>query len=384
MTLLRSMTFLSIISGAAASTAGAQSPYLMTQQQNMLNNFQAAGRNPGLYGSGMNPYAPSVSALTNPYAGGGGVVGPNAFTNPYSPFFNPLSGFGAGSVLYGEAELLRGYSTVIISQEQSRILREQALQAKIDTARRRFDFDLYVRANTPTFADEQKKVARNTLKRIQSSSNPVEIVSGKSLNILLDDVRTFPLKKANLENPIQLSDDVLKQLNVTTRNAGVGLLRNNGKFVWPVALTDLVPVDQRRALEKQVQIVVANAAAGKVDVQVLADINLRMDEIKKDLAKKINDIPSGKYLEADRFLSDFREARQGIEEGQMAVQDKFTRFIQGGKSMQEVADYLVANGLRFAPAAAGDEAGYRALHSALVNFDVALNTGAPASESEKQ
>src|SRR3954452_20430152 len=104
------------------------------------------------------------------------------------------------------------------------------MQAKIDTARKRFDFDLYVKANTPTFADEQKRIAKNTLKRIQVSSNPIEIANGKALNILLDDVRNFPLKKAANFDAIMLSEDVLKQLNVTTKTVGVGLLRHGGKF----------------------------------------------------------------------------------------------------------------------------------------------------------
>src|SRR4029077_17345056 len=132
----------------------------------------------------------------------------------YNPYYNPyMAGMGGGSVLYGQAELLKGYGTAIISPEQARLVRAQAMQAKIDTARKRFDFELYIKANTPTFADEQKKIAQNTLKRIQVASIPAEIQNGKALNILLDDVRNFPLKKANMD-PIPMSDDILKQLNV--------------------------------------------------------------------------------------------------------------------------------------------------------------------------
>jgi hypothetical protein len=380
MAIAKRLLALAFVVGVGASSAVAQNPYLMTPQQNFYNGLQsAAGRaqNPWLYS---NPYAPISSiqqspppVVVNPYGAGG-----------YNPYYNPyMSGMGGGSVLYGQAELLKGYGTAIISQEQTRILREQAMQARIDTARRRFDFDLYVKANTPTFADEQKRIAKNTLKRIQVSSNPVEIANGKALNILLDDVRTFPLKKVSGLEAILLSDDVLKQLNVTTKSVGVGLLRNGGKFTWPVALVDNVPPDQLQAIEARVKTAATNAANGKIDGQILADIGQRMDEIKRVLMKKVDEIPVGRYLDADRFLSDFRDARQGIEEGQMAVQDKFNRFVQGGKTIQEVADYMVANGLRFAPSTVSDEAGYRALHSALVAFDIALNTGVPTSDPEK-
>ncbi len=368
----RSLAWACVIGVVAVSPAAAQ---FVTPQQGFAGGLQSvAGRaaNPWMYGGGVNPYNPGVGIGINPYAGGG-----------YDPYNSPYFGtMGGGSVAYGQAELLKGYGTAIINQEQARVLREQAMQAKIDTARKRFDFELYVKAMTPTYADEQKKIAKNTLKRIQNNSNPAEISNGKALNILLDDVRMFPLKKAAMD-PISMSDDVLKQLNVTTRTAGVGLLRHEGKFNWPAALVDIVPADQLKAIEKQVQIVAVNAAAGKIDAQVLADLNTRMDEIKRTLVKRIDDVNTGKYMEADRFLSDFRDARQGIEEGQMVVQDKFTRFVQGGKTVQEVSDYMVANGLRFAPATVYDEGGYRALHSALVAFDIALNTGPSSSDAEK-
>jgi hypothetical protein len=40
----------------------------------------------------------------------------------------------------------------------------------------------------------------------------------------------------------------------------------------------------------------------------------------------------------------------------------------------DVARYLIDRGLRFAPAVAGDEAAYRAMHTALAGYDVAVNT----------
>ena len=59
---------------------------------------------------------------------------------------------------------------------------------------------------------------------------------------------------------------------------------------------------------------------------------------------------------------------------QAPVQAKFQRYIEGGRSVQEIADYLVTNGLRFAPATINDEAAYRAIHTALASYDVAMNS----------
>ena len=59
-----------------------------------------------------------------------------------------------------------------------------------------------------------------------------------------------------------------------------------------------------------------------------------MDDIKSRLAKMINEIPAGHYLDGDRFLNEFQLARMGIQEGQAPVQAKFQQFVKGGKAMQ--------------------------------------------------
>src|SRR4051812_9188629 len=122
MAIVKHFLALTLVVGFGASQALAQNPYLMTPQQNFFNGLQSvAGRaqNPWLYS---NPYAASGPGLGGLAAG---AINPY-MNSTYSPYYNPyLTGMGGGSVLYGEAELLRGYGTAIISQEQSRILREQ-------------------------------------------------------------------------------------------------------------------------------------------------------------------------------------------------------------------------------------------------------------------
>src|SRR5262249_52426921 len=159
--------------------------------------------------------------------------------NPY--YYNPYYGYGNifGGTLLGQADVMRAYGTVITSQEQARIMREQYRQARLETKKKEFDLDQYIKANTPTFTEEQKKVARNTLKRIQTNSNPYEVTNGTALNMLLADISKFTGRKASLE-PIPISEEVLKQLNVTKSAGSIGLLRDDGKFTWPVALQEML------------------------------------------------------------------------------------------------------------------------------------------------
>ena len=64
---------------------------------------------------------------------------------PYSPYYNPYSPYPYGGFLSGAADVLKAYGTVITSQEQARIMREAAKQARLDTEKKRFDLERYIK-----------------------------------------------------------------------------------------------------------------------------------------------------------------------------------------------------------------------------------------------
>ncbi|MCI0380632.1 MAG: hypothetical protein L0215_23860 [Gemmataceae bacterium] len=316
----------------------------------------------------INPYAP----VANPY--GGNIYNPMG--SYYDPYNNPYYGYGYdpfGGILRGQADVMRAYGTVITSQEQARIMRELAEQAKLDTRKRRFDLEMYIKANTPTFTEEQAKIAKMTLKRIQSNSTEPEIVNGTALNLLLDDMRKYPGKKASVD-AVQLSEDMLLHLNVSRNSASLGILRNDGKFYWPVGLQELVSADQRKLIEAQAATLVKNAAAGgNVDVNIVKEMRAEMDKIRDNLVRLVNDMPTNQYLDAKRFLNDFDDARIALERGDAGSQLKYRHWATGGKSLQDLVDYMIQNGLRFGSAVMGDESAYRAVYSGMAALDVALN-----------
>jgi hypothetical protein len=332
---------------------------------------------------------PLASAQFSPFAqpGSGSGTDTSGSMSGGSGQGSPISGYGnlfgdTGGALYGYSQVLKAYGQVLTAQEYSRIIREQGMQAKFDTARKKFDLEMYLRANTPSYADEQGRIAKSVLKRIQIASMPAEVVSGKALNILLDDIRKFPYKKAAMD-PLPLNEEVVSRLNVTGKTQGIGMLREGGKLDWPTAF-DFVAPETRDVINRQTQRLVASALQGNVERQLLEDINSRMEDIKTRFVKMVSEMPGSNYLDGDRFLTEFQLARMGIQEGQAPVQVKFQQFVKGGKTMQEIADYMVANGLKFASAAYHDDAAYRALHSALVAFDIALNTETPVRETAKE
>src|SRR5207237_142535 len=137
--------------------------------------------------------------------------------------------------------------------------------------KRRFDLDRYIKDNTPSFTEEQARISKLVLRKVQNTSNPFDIWSGSSLNVLLDDLRKYPGKRPSLE-PIALSDDVLSRLNVTKTFGNLGLLRDDGRFKWPLGVQELVPADKQKDIEVYAATLVSKARNGKVDPNVLRDL----------------------------------------------------------------------------------------------------------------
>ena len=330
-------------------------------------------------GSLANPYSPAgigygVSAA-NPYQPGGGIAspyGPYGLGNYGTPYASS-PGVGIGVALSGSADVMRAYSGVVTAQEDARIKRELSYQERIRTKKASFDLDQYIKANTPTYTQELARVTKSTLIRIQNNSLPGEITNGKALNFMLDDLRKFPNKKIGLE-PLQLTETVLTHLNVSKNTFGIGLLRDGGRVSWPAALQDQMSVNKRQELDKQIKSMVEDAFRGRLDNNVVKDVRNEIDKMRDALISKANEIPTGPYLDAKRFLQEFDEATIALQRDEAQRQAKFQRHIEGGRSVQEVVDYMIANGLRFAPATANDEAAYRAFHSALTRYDVAMNS----------
>lgn len=359
---LLSLVLLGSLSAAPALAQG--SPYGI-----------AGGATP--FGGAVNPYVAMTAGGggSNPYASvGGGGPGAGGVSAMYYGSGNGGLFGREGGILYGAAQVISAYGQALNAQEQSRIMREQYYQAALETQRRRFDLQMYIAARTPSFSEVQQNISKNTLRRIQNNAAPSEIASGKALNLLLDDASKFPGKGKGLD-AITLAPEVLKQLNITKQGNGIGLLRNDGKINWPVALADVLTADQRKSMSLEAQKIVKDAAKGQFDANVFKDLRTSINVTRDQLLKRVNDLPGEQYMQAKRFLTDLEASLQAVQQGEAEVQANFDTFIGGkAKNVQDVVDFMTTSGYRFAPGSQGDEASYRALYSALVNYDVALNS----------
>ncbi|MCC6421214.1 MAG: hypothetical protein IT429_23505, partial [Gemmataceae bacterium] len=269
------------------------------------------------------PSYPIGGGYANPYAGlyGGGYSAPVGYGGGYSAgygggYSNPYGGYIDP---YGQGAVLNAYGTLSLQHEQARLMREQVNQAKLETAKKRVDTLSYIRDHTPTFGQEQERIARQTLQRIQTTATPIEIWAGKSQNIILRDLTRHANRKSQA-GAMTLDEETLRRLNVTRSHGNMGLLRNNGQFTWPAALRTILPKEERDTIDKETQALVRQAAnAPAPDIDRLRDLKSVLGKARTTLTKSVLDVPTRQYLDANRFLNDFDAALIALERGDAAA-----------------------------------------------------------------
>jgi hypothetical protein len=394
---IRQATYNTAMFGRAASYIP---PYLLG-----YNPYPQAVNYGSLYTSSpyaspyINPYA--AAAYSNPYAAlyGGGYgsgYGASALTSatglPDSGSYNPYgsgSYYGespSGGFLRGTADVINAQGRLVIELEQAKLAHEQVRQAKIDTRRKLFDEIMYERQHTPSYTVLREQAIAENLRRSQSSAPVTEIWSAKALNDILADLGKLHGKKIYGPN-ISLDPDVLKQINVVGKGSGnIGLLRNEGQLNWPQGLRDLKPKDASAELRsnldaKAVEAVnQATTPPNRVNSGVIRDLQANVAKLHRLLAKNVNELPANEYIEAKRFLNNFDDAIRALQDPNVGNYFNNT-YVAKGKTVQDLVDYMVEKGLTFAPATSGDEAAYRALHSALAAYDIAIHPDPTATAS---
>jgi hypothetical protein len=205
---------------------------------------------------------------------------------------------------------------------------------------------------------------------VSQEPTPAAILSGKPLNVLLGQIAAA--HRSNRRGPrVPLSSALLRQINLALPGgANFGLLRNGGRLNWPVALTR----DRfRKDRDKVGELVVRSLQTLKEDPtkqvprRVASELETGVKSLEAGLRAEVADLSPSEYLEARRFLNQFREAIQALT-GPAAV-----RFIDGtynarGVSVEELVGHLRQHSLEFAPAVRGQEKAYQELYRALATY----------------
>jgi hypothetical protein len=371
---------------------GPSSLYSSPYTNPYVNPYASAYANPY-----SNPYASLYSGVGPGYGYGGtaaltsatglptsaGYGGYGNGYSPYSSYYDPSGGF-----LRGVADSVNSQGQFLIQEQQARMTKEQAKSLAIDNRRKLFDEIMYERQHTPSFAEDQERIAALHLRRAQNTAAITEIWSAKSLNELLKDLKKLHGDK--VAGPeIELDPDVLKQINIQAGkgNGNVGILRNEGRLSWPIGLTDDLKngaeeaKEIRSILDSQALRAVQQAANGKVNVGVIKDLKKNVADLQKILTSNVKEMPTSEYIEAKRFLNNFEDAIKALQEENVGTYFN-QNWVSKVKTVQDLVDLMTKKGLTFAGAVSGDEAAYQALYNALVAYDKAANRAKASAKNE--
>ncbi|MBV9124648.1 MAG: hypothetical protein JO112_14925, partial [Planctomycetes bacterium] len=337
----------------------------------------APGNNPYAYLGGapangfVSPYTPSTLTTTglvpvNPgYAGWGyGNYNP-LLASPYYSYTDPYSGY-----LHGTAGVIHAQGQFMINLQEANLLKQQVFQARLENRRRALEEYLWERQNTPTLEDQREWLQQLALRRSLNNPPVNEVLSASALNPLLDDL--IKHSRTGENGPaIPLGEDVLRGINVSGgRGGNAGLLKNEGRLFWPLALRGPDFQAQRQKLDGLTPEAVSRTRLGDLDSALLADMSKTVEQMRQQLRADLPNLAPSEYIESKRYLAELDDAIKVL-----GRPDARTFLDQGwiaqGKTVGQLIEYMKEHGLEFAPAVPGDEAAYVALHRALVEYSQA-------------
>jgi hypothetical protein len=316
------------------------------------------------------PFFPPPVAISHPNAFRVGALYGSALA------WNAYPGFGEsayGGFLRGNADLVNAQGNFLIQNQQANLLRQQVEQARIQTRRQNFDQWLYEQANTPTAEDLREKARLEQIRRSYFDPPVTEIWSGTALNDLLFELRR--LQAAGGYGPgVRLDPALLKQINVTPGGSqNFGLLRDGGKLQWPLALRASTFAEGRQQIDQLAPQAVQQAQTGSVDADTLNAMTNAATMLREQLRQNVSTIASNQYIEALRYLRQLGDAIRALQD------PKVSNFVNGkwqarGNTVAELVANMSQDGLRFAPAVAGQQAAYVAVYRAMADYTTQLST----------
>jgi hypothetical protein len=358
----------------------------MSQQQ--LNNLPAASRlsmpigtsginsfaGSGIYGNGALTGGTSANVNSNPYSAGslgnnpyGSGTGQNQYSSGYGTYYEDPT----GAYLKGAGQVIDSQGRLMLTQQQASVLREKVHADRLANRRKSLDDYLYERSKRPSAEDERQLAQREQLNRSLNNPPVTEIWSGKALNDILADFLVRPARgeTANLSTvALPLDKDCLKHINVNRGAGNSALVKNEGRLAWPVAFAGPEYKDERELLTLRAQQAVRQAAFnGQVDPLTVRQITDDTDKLGQRLRRDGKDMPISQYIEAKGFLNDLDAAITVLQ--QPDVGRHFGgQYTLSATTVPELVKQMTERGLHFAPAIAGDEAAYMALHRWLAEY----------------
>jgi hypothetical protein len=306
---------------------------------------------------------------TYPNAPGGGYGGYGGAT-----FVNQ----GAyGGYLNGAANLTVANAQYQLTNQQARIVREQANQEQLQTRQmtrreQQNEYDDWIKRYDPTTVRIQDQ--EWWLRRAVNNPPRVEIWSGQALNPILFDIQKCQM--AGLQAPpVPIDPAILPHLNLTdgTTREGAGMIKNLARFDWPLSLRQPDYDDGRQKIEQLTKDAVQQAAQSSgVNAGLLDNLRQTVKDMQNQLDAAAPGMTPDAYVSAARFM---RELAQSLRILQDPDVSKYFRgqWRAQGSTVGELVSFMGSQGLRFASAVTGDQPYYTTLHLNMVDYDYRLH-----------
>jgi hypothetical protein len=321
------------------------------------------------------------------FAGAGGVTAPAALPPPVFTGVPPGGGYGLGygygwgtqwmqnpyeGYMNGAANVTMANAQYQQTIQQAKLTREQARRSSLETRRAAIEerqYELSLRPDPEKIRQEQMM---RSLQRSRNNPPLVDIWSATALNDLLRDIQSSQTRGVS-GREVPLPPEVLQHINVTTgtTTGGIGLLRDNGKLSWPYVLQQPFFDNQCKRLDELLPQAVNEARTGRVSRQLLDSIRSTQKDLERSLDAHVADLTPSEFTEASRYV---RELKDSIRVLQQSDVSKYfsSAWTPKGSTVGELVQQMTRQGLRFAPAASGDEPYYTSLHRALVDYDMGV------------
>jgi hypothetical protein len=291
---------------------------------------------------------------------------------PYGGYPFPPYLTGAGSTLQGLASLTAATGQYWNQIGQAQLTREQARQARFDTARKGVEFEMWYETVRPTAPRMLKAQQASELDWARNFAQNTQIWSGRPLNVLLRSILRSPQPTSGPNIP--LDEQALRGINLTdgTTRANLSMTRDEGRIDWPEALQAESYDEVRDRFSKTFEAASRQVhSTGPPSRAMITSLRTDWKTLSDKLDDQVADLAPSRYIESRRLLNQLRETVNGLADPRLckACHGDWRKNV---RNVAELVAHCMKNGLEFGPAVSGGETSYTITFHALRNYERAL------------
>jgi hypothetical protein len=279
----------------------------------------------------------------------------------YSSYYDPFGGY-----FRGVGDLISSYGQYYNSVNQARLTNQQVEQEKVRTRRMLIEQRRYEQSLLPTAEEIRAKNREIDLRRALNDPPLSEIISGDALNILLKNIQSIQ-GKGSYGPTVPLEDDQLKHIQVVGPHGGNIAVFKDDKVKWPFALRDTPFDEPRKQFEELSAEAMKQAATDSLTPATVRGMQAAVGRLEQTVEKNAPDMDLSQVVEARRYLSELRDGIRALQDPNVGNYAS-KKWSAQGRDVREMVQYMTKEGLQFAASGRGDEAAYKALHQAMVNY----------------